>query len=761
MVTLWIGDFRTKQLQTIYKAAQQTAEYHYLIEDLAEYSWFANSAITQIPTMALDSANVIISLGFNDCVYSCIWDSFKADQLAKKYATAVNSLIEDYPTFNFYVCSINPVDSGYPFAEKANGVITQKQLTEKIKLFNSNLKSACKAIYIDSYTYLTDTGFYTRDGIRYTPETCGHIHNYITAHIANKANAAFLPRISAPDSEVDSYIYWTNTKDGGENPFTMPGNAAYAWGRFYEIIGELPKLSTADPEYWYSYMTDSYKRGDSPKVGAIACWQNGAPGGSDYGYVAIVEQVKDDGSIITSEMSMTGIWQLIDRVKGTGNWGMAGTYHFQGFIYCPLTASASKEDICTKNSYNVTIDEMKPNAQYICSYLSSKGWTINAIAGLLGNLQVESKMSPASWESTIDGSTSKGDGTQELNIPVINSFYNERGRYPGYGLVQWTPYSKYIEWCVDRDLDYWDIDSQLQRIDYEVEYGDQWISRPSKGYDLTFKSFISSTRDSAWLAEAFAFCYERPGSSTGTIEEQNALRTERSNNGDFWYNYLSSFQLDISPNKQLKLSSFKVDKCAATQASVSFLIQNGSTVKYLLLKDNTKVENGSFNLKDGYKVLTFKNLIPITNYTLKLELKDSNNSIIIREISFTTQQDYPAAVESIELASSSNSKFTLKIIKPKYLGYWKASSGYDVYLIINNAIAKTISINNAGNDIIWKNFTIKDKFGYNVTSLTDNIQIGVKAWVKTIQGKVLYQDSLSCSSPICLLDSSSRLYLTK
>jgi hypothetical protein len=762
MVTLWIGDFRIKQLQTIYKAAQQTAEYHYLVEDLAEYSWFTNNVTTQLPTLALDNANIVIALGFNDCVYSCVWDSFKADQIAKKYAAVINELISDYPTFNFYVCSVNPVDNNYPFSENENGVITQKQLTEKIKLFNSNLKSACKATYIDSYTYLTDTGFYTRDGIRYTPETCGHIHNYITAHSANKANTAFLPRISAPDSEVDSYIYWTNTKDGGENPFAMPGNAAYAWGRFYEIIGELPKLSTADPEYWYSYTTDGYKRGDSPKVGAIACWQNGAPGGSDYGYVSIVEQVKDDGSIITSEMSMTGVWQLVDRVKGTGNWGMTGTYHFQGFIYCPLTVSASKEDICTKNSYNVTIDEMKPNAQYICSYLSNKGWTINAIAGLLGNLQVESKMSPASWESTINGSTSKADGTQELNMPVINSFYNERGRYPGYGLVQWTPYSKYIEWCADRDLDYWDIDSQLQRIDYEVEYGDQWISRPSKGYDLTFKSFISSTRDSAWLAEAFAFCYERPGSSTGTETEQNALRTERGNNGDFWYSYLSSLQLDVA-NNQLKLSSFKVDMCLATQASVSFLIQNGGTIKHSLLKNNTKVKNGIFSIKDGYKVLTFNNLIPVTNYTVKLELTDRDANTIVREISFTTQQDYPSAVKNVELDAklkNIDSLFTLKITKPDYLGHWNATSGYNISLIVNNTIEKTVSVNNANKDITWKNFTLQDKFGY-VSSPADTIQIGVKAWVKTTQGKVLYQDNLSCSSPICLLDSSSRLYLTK
>ena len=80
MVTLWIGDFRTKQLQNVYKAAQQTAEYHYLIEDQAEYSWFIKGALPQLQGITLESANLVVMLGLIDCVYSCVWASFKANK---------------------------------------------------------------------------------------------------------------------------------------------------------------------------------------------------------------------------------------------------------------------------------------------------------------------------------------------------------------------------------------------------------------------------------------------------------------------------------------------------------------------------------------------------------------------------------------------------------------------------------------------------------------------------------------------------------
>ena len=67
--------------------------------------------------------------------------------------------------------------------------------------------------------------------------------------------------------------------------------------------------------------------------------------------------------------------------------------------------------------------EMEVNATYIYSYLNDMGWTLNSISALLGNLQAESTINPGRWQNENVGSNSNG-----------------------YGLVQWTPATKYFEW---------------------------------------------------------------------------------------------------------------------------------------------------------------------------------------------------------------------------------------------------------------------------------------------------------------------------
>ena len=47
------------------------------------------------------------------------------------------------------------------------------------------------------------------------------------------------------------------------------------------------------------------------------------------------------------------------------------------------------------NSSNaLTMTQMQVNAQYIYSSLSANGWTLNAICGMLGNMQSESSINP-------------------------------------------------------------------------------------------------------------------------------------------------------------------------------------------------------------------------------------------------------------------------------------------------------------------------------------------------------------------------------
>ena len=84
MVTLWLGDFRIKQIQKMSKAIQQTAKYHFLTDDSADCAWLNDNATKQIQTLYLEEANIVIALGFIDCVYSCIWDSYNIDNTIKE-----------------------------------------------------------------------------------------------------------------------------------------------------------------------------------------------------------------------------------------------------------------------------------------------------------------------------------------------------------------------------------------------------------------------------------------------------------------------------------------------------------------------------------------------------------------------------------------------------------------------------------------------------------------------------------------------------
>lgn len=155
----------------------------------------------------------------------------------------------------------------------------------------------------------------------------------------------FKPRLSAP-AATDKH--WIHTSKGGLNSCILisgnsclPNCVGYAWGRFYEILGKAPKLSRANAEMWF-ITKDGYKRGQTPKLGAVICWRKGKAGwASDgAGHVAIVEKVNDDGSILISESGYKA-FRFRTRVLRP-SYAIGSAYVFQGFIYNPAVKDAPK-----------------------------------------------------------------------------------------------------------------------------------------------------------------------------------------------------------------------------------------------------------------------------------------------------------------------------------------------------------------------------------------------------------------------------------
>lgn len=158
-----------------------------------------------------------------------------------------------------------------------------------------------------------------------------------------------------------------------------------------------------------------------------------------------------------------------------------------------------------KGNRYLSQSEMENNAQIIYSYLSNKGWTKNAICAMLGNMQSESTINPAIWQSLIVGSGGGG----------------------GYGLVQWTPYTNFTNWADSNGYEWDDGYAQLKWIDEVTTSFGQWIATDS--YPLSFNNFKKSTDSVETLASAFLKNFERAG-----VE----VEAERRSQARQWFEFL-------------------------------------------------------------------------------------------------------------------------------------------------------------------------------------------------------------------------------
>ena len=147
--------------------------------------------------------------------------------------------------------------------------------------------------------------------------------------------------------------------------------------------------------------------------------------------------------------------------------------------------------------------EMQNNSMIIKSYLASKGWSVNAISGLLGNMESESTINPGIWQSLREGNMSGG-----------------------YGLVQWTPATNFTEWADSHGYAWDDGSAQLKWINEQTAPSGQWI--PTSTYNFSFDAFKVSTQTPEYLASAFLKNFERAG-----VEVENQRRTQARK----WYNF--------------------------------------------------------------------------------------------------------------------------------------------------------------------------------------------------------------------------------
>lgn len=186
------------------------------------------------------------------------------------------------------------------------------------------------------------------------------------------------------------------------------------------------------------------------------------------------------------DLSTSAGWQYMFRYYGASEWISGNRY--------------------------LSTPEMQNNAEMVMQYGTRHGWSLNAIAAICGNMQSESGINPGIWEG-------------------LNPYSG------GYGLVQWTPYTKYSDWATAQGLTPWEGngEAEMQRISYEAANNLQWFRNAELGLDppITFEQFLTSTEDVGTLANYWCWFYEHPADPN---------QPARATQAQEWYEYLSHIE---------------------------------------------------------------------------------------------------------------------------------------------------------------------------------------------------------------------------
>lgn len=149
------------------------------------------------------------------------------------------------------------------------------------------------------------------------------------------SSGTYIPRLT--DDGIRNNPYWYSRNPFYLAGYGLPNCTCYAWGRFWEISDpnneyiNRPNLSTADAGQWFSYTQDGYSRGSTPKLGAVACFSSNTGGA---GHVAIVEEIKPNGDIVTSNSAYGSTFFYLSTLLASNGYNTSN-YTFQGFIYNP------------------------------------------------------------------------------------------------------------------------------------------------------------------------------------------------------------------------------------------------------------------------------------------------------------------------------------------------------------------------------------------------------------------------------------------
>lgn len=334
---------------------------------------------------------------------------------------------------------------------------------------------------------------------------------------------AYVPRLS----QVTPTNMWQNPCwYGPSNGFYTRGNGlpnctCYAYGRATELNGGNPVpglTTTGDGGSWYNRSSVSLRAGNNAndvQLGDILVFgptSNAHP----HGHVSVVEEIHREASRPYVKVSESGYRRPLTSYPPSMNWYFhVGTHYIDtgfrdgwirsyGYYLAGILRFLSDpgspsypipQSWIHKPDYrDMTESDKQNNAILIYVQLSQLGWTLNAIAGFLGNAERESAIDPQA--------TGTGGG----------------------GLVGWTPLSNYTIWSNYYGYTWYDGQHQIEFIDMGVTctardpynpdgtpklyntWDDDYLGR----IDCTYPEYKAATYEPEEMARIFCWGYERP-----------------------------------------------------------------------------------------------------------------------------------------------------------------------------------------------------------------------------------------------------------
>ncbi|WP_026526395.1 SH3 domain-containing protein [Butyrivibrio sp. VCD2006] len=162
---IFAGDSRTVQMSQ----AVNKSDYAWIAKVGEGYSFFSNEAVPQIDAEAGDGSVIIINYGVND-LYN-----------AEKYIKLINKKVDSWIAAGatVFYAAVTPVSS-YP-------TITNSD----IEAFNSEMRSGLDSRigWLDGYSFLTNVGFSTGDGLHYNNDTYKTLYTYYMNQVAAQKEA--------------------------------------------------------------------------------------------------------------------------------------------------------------------------------------------------------------------------------------------------------------------------------------------------------------------------------------------------------------------------------------------------------------------------------------------------------------------------------------------------------------------------------------------------------------------------------------------